>query len=961
MSDQIAILSWDLAGSGVTFRCRDAAGPIMPEVWAIKHPNRELDGLPAVLAPLVGFIENEIAAVNDEQVFLPGEAVAGMPASDLRGLGLPAPMPYTLEVQGCGLVTDSDFRFSYRFIHPNGRPVMGAERLGPVVRAGDVPYVISEPFFSLISAMERFNGLPPIQMSDRMDCLASIQELMPDVVRVGDYFRSIRIVRANAFSLRAFTNRNGQADFDPVPLRTRVVTDSTPEEQSTVAQVLPEAAEKAWREKYRRLPKATRASVAESGWYVVVPEPVRAALEVVRRNQQGSETDRRNFLRTPRAYLRDALSETLSEQELESLFCETDEYSRRVREIGIWKPKILPFIRPASQPWLPPVESGICVDDSRFSIPPDEIEAVITEVQKAMAEEKPEISYSGSSLPATPETIAALEQLRSQFQGRATKTLDKAKSEKVALLILDNLETLEFSPDIRPGKGTLGSPPLCLVSQLLPHQVEGYRWLQDLWISGSRGGVLADDMGLGKTIQTLAFLAWVQEQIPVSDARNKGPILVVGPTGLLRNWKAEHDKHLKSPGLGQLLEAHGGDLRSLRLPNAARGGEFAGGLPVLDVEKLRDADWVLTTYETLRDYQHSFGRIHWLVAVFDEAQKIKNPATLMTDAAKAVNADMVLTLTGTPVENRLADLWSIVDAARPGFLGALKDFIRIYESAAGQNPAPINELRELLTTSKSPAVLLRRMKEDRLEGLPPIEYHTLERTMPTQQARAYEQVVVQAKAQGGAAKMLEALQQLRRISLHPWSRGDETDSDYISYSARMQIAFEILDNIHRLGEKALIFLESLAVQAILAELIQRRYKLKSSPQIISGEVAGPKRLDRVDKFQERTGFDVIILSPRAGGVGLNLTAANHVIHIARWWNPAVEDQCTDRVYRIGQRRPVHIYLPIAIHPDYGDFSFDRQLDMLLQKKRRLSRTVLAPPAASDRDIQDLYNQVVQSK
>jgi hypothetical protein len=118
-------------------------------------------------------------------------------------------------------------------------------------------------------------------------------------------------------------------------------------------------------------------------------------------------------------------------------------------------------------------------------------------------------------------------------------------------------------------------------------------------------------------------------------------------------------------------------------------------------------------------------------------------------------------------------------------------------------------------------------------------------------------------------------------------------------------------------------------------------------------------MERVEEFQERSGFGVMILSPRAGGVGLTLTAANHVIHIARWWNPAVEDQCTDRVYRIGQKNPVHVYLPIAIHPDYGDFSFDKRLDVLLQKKRSLSRTVLAPTAASAEDMQNLYSEVVQ--
>jgi hypothetical protein len=957
MKKEDTILSWSLAHSGVAFQCQDVSGPIAPESWVLKNPKRQSDGMPAILAPLIGLIESGSVTVTTDQVFSPGEVIAGMPPSDLRGLGLPAPMPYTLEVQGRGLVTDPNFRFGYRFIYPNGRPVMGAERSGPLINAGAFSHVISEPFFSLVSAIDRFNSSPPAQIADRMDCLASIQELIPDVIHVGDYFKNIRIVRADGFSLRAFTNRNGQADFDPVLLRSKTKTDLVDDEASIESQVLPVAAEKAWTERFRRLAKPARASAAEAGWYVVVPEPVRAALEVVRKFQQGSETERRSFLRNPRTYLHDALGENLSEQALESLFWETDEYSRRVREIGIWKPKVLPFIRPAAQAWLPPDESGICVDNIPLAVPPEQIDSVIDEVRKAMAQGKAEIEYSGSSLPASGDTIAALEQLKLQVRVKGEKGEEKQPSERVALLILDNLDVLEFSQDVRPGKGMLGTTPSSLMSKFLPHQVEGYRWLQELWISGSRGGLLADDMGLGKTIQALAFLAWVQEQTPGTD--DKRPILVVGPTGLLRNWKAEHDKHLQSPGLGQLLEAHSSGIRMLRLSGAARGGEVAGGLPVLDVERLRGADWVLTTYETLRDYQHSFGRVHWLVAVFDEAQKIKNPATLMTDAAKAVNADVVLALTGTPVENRLSDLWSIVDAVRPGFLGSLKDFIRIYEPTGGGIPEATTELKELLTSRRSPAVLLRRMKEDHLQGLPPIEYHSIERLMPAQQARAYEGAVHEAKTQGGAAKMLEALQHLRRISLHPSPRGDEDDDAYISFSARMQVAFEIMDKIYERKEKALIFLESLAVQGILSELMQRRYNLEFSPQIISGEVAGPKRMERVEEFQERSGFGVMILSPRAGGVGLTLTAANHVIHIARWWNPAVEDQCTDRVYRIGQKNPVHVYLPIAIHPDYGDFSFDKRLDVLLQKKRSLSRTVLAPTAASAEDMQNLYSEVVQ--
>ena len=179
-----------------------------------------------------------------------------------------------------------------------------------------------------------------------------------------------------------------------------------------------------------------------------------------------------------------------------------------------------------------------------------------------------------------------------------------------------------------------------------------------------------------------------------------------------------------------------------------------------------------------------------------------------------------------------------------------------------------------------------------------------------------------------------------------------------SWTKRLSATFDILDEIRKKGHKVLIFLESLDMQPVLAGLIQRRYKLPSQPMLISGKVSGAKRQDRVNEFQKaRKGFDVIILSPRAGGVGLTLTAANHVIHLSRWWNPAVEDQCTDRVYRIGQNREVHVYYPLAIHPAFSDSSFDVRLHSLLEKKRSLSREMLMPPI-DPTDAANLYGQTV---
>jgi hypothetical protein len=174
-------------------------------------------------------------------------------------------------------------------------------------------------------------------------------------------------------------------------------------------------------------------------------------------------------------------------------------------------------------------------------------------------------------------------------------------------------------------------------------------------------------------------------------------------------------------------------------------------------------------------------------------------------------------------------------------------------------------------------------------------------------------------------------------------------------SARFIAALDTLDAISKTGEKALVFLESLDLQAVdqLPVLLQRRYGLARLPMVINGEVSTEKRQDRVNLFQRSPGFDVMLLSPKAGGVGLTLTAANHVIHLSRWWNPAVEDQCSDRVYRIGQEKTVHIYYPMAVLPDAEEHSFDMQLQLLMERKRALARNLLASSAFTKQDYEEL--------
>ena len=206
--------------------------------------------------------------------------------------------------------------------------------------------------------------------------------------------------------------------------------------------------------------------------------------------------------------------------------------------------------------------------------------------------------------------------------------------------------------------------------------------------------------------------------------------------------------------------------------------------------------------------------------------------------------------------------------------------------------------------------------------------------------------------------MLRALAELKTLSLHPSLDAVDHDDAFIAASARLAATFEVLDGVAERGEKALVFVETLDMQTALLPLLRRRYGLAWLPHVISGRIPGRKRQALVQSFQDRSGFDVMLLSPKAGGVGLTLTAANHVVHLSRWWNPAVEDQCSDRVHRIGQEKTVHVHLPLAVHPELGERSFDLKLDALLESKRGLSRQVLMPALFTKDDAASMFNETV---
>ena len=580
-------------------------------------------------------------------------------------------------------------------------------------------------------------------------------------------------------------------------------------------------------------------------------------------------------------------------------------------------------------------------------------------VDQARAEGRSEILPPGFPRPISlPEAEAALSTLGEAMVDVAARRFDPERhttprepaAPRSGLVIKPNIEQLDYEErraalrDVgelspRLPESLKRSPPL------LKHQEKGLAWLQGLWSqapTNCRGALLADDMGLGKTLQLLAFLAELLETNPDLD-----PILVVAPVALLDNWCDEMNKFF-APGTFPTLTLYGPSLAAHRLPRAALDQELAaaGIVHLLRPGWLGGHRVVLTTYETLRDFELPLARVRWSVMVCDEAQKIKNPNAMMARSAKKQNARFKIACTGTPVENSLTDLWNLFDFIQPGLLGSLKEFGTLYrrpiEAKTDAQKARVEQLRDLIAPQT-----LRRTKVEVARDLP--RKLEIPQNLPLSdfQRAHYARAVGDyraAHAQAGAH--LQLLQHLRRLCSDPRpmgqaaAAGESLDQVHLR-SPKMAWLLAALKTIRNRGEKAIVFCEFRDLQRLLQRAI--RDALDFTADIVNGSTTAAAgddngRYRRIRNFQQRPGFGVIILSPLAVGFGLNIQAANHVIHFTRHWNPAREDQATDRAYRIGQTRDVYVHYPMVVGGDFK--TFDEKLHELLLWKRELSHDML---------------------
>jgi superfamily II DNA or RNA helicase len=417
---------------------------------------------------------------------------------------------------------------------------------------------------------------------------------------------------------------------------------------------------------------------------------------------------------------------------------------------------------------------------------------------------------------------------------------------------------------------------------LRPYQVEGFHWLAFLR-RYYLNGILADDMGLGKTVQLLTLLQYAKEQ---PDAPQLDPSLIICPTSCVDNWIDEAAKF-----------THG--LRFARYVGNERTRALAS-----------DADVIVTTYETLRR-DTELTRRSWDYVILDEAQKIKNPITDTARACRSLLARHRLAVTGTPIENRLDELWALFDFLMPGYLGSQARFRRDYEGPITREKS-VGAAEEL--KRKTAPFILRRMKEQVAKDLPPKLYVSRECRLTREQSRLYEQIagegrqqVLEQAKQGGdkltlTMSLLASLTHLKQICCHPGLL--EGDSEHIQLhhrSGKFEVFKETLTERLEIGDKVLVFSQYADMCRIISRYLTEQ---GISHLYLDGSTRNRQALVRA--FQSDPSIKVFVLSLRAAGFGITLTAASTVIHYDRWWNPAVENQATDRAYRIGQKRSVQV-------------------------------------------------------
>ena len=833
--------------------------------------------------------------------------------------------PFTIELESSGWLGSDKFRYFYRFFL--GINEVQLERRGCFVRRSGEIYLLDANAYNLIEAVDTFNRLPAEQKSSGNSLLkfGQVKGLAETIgAKLDQYLTKEKVLIPSRVGLDLIVEPEGRITFAPK-------IDGVPEQGMRHAFLASDDVEDVY-----------AVDDGKGGRIrVVLDEPQREILKRMQRVRHLRGRDKVEVLRDPHSVFDGVAGEI--------------DLGPRVVGIGDF-----PFV---SRPFLDSAGTGIFDSDDidpiqrkninagiecRYSdgsverIPLDSRDKVLelqNRVKTALASGDGTLDIQGKSIVLDEGFVKALDELVNRLLPRKAKAEDKLgpKSGRY-LLIYTNEGELEYQEELKSAaaKIKVELPKSLKTGVLQPHQLNGLEWLQRNFLLERRGCLLADDMGLGKTLQVLAFIAWLIERGELSPAEQDpdiapwNPVLIIAPVILLENetWIDDMRKFFVSSGsvFDPVLVLHGARLNQLR---RSQGRETVIGDAVLDLGRLRQYRIVLTNYETITNYQHSFAQMkeRWTLVVTDEAQEYKTPSTKISHALKSLAPKLRVACTGTPVETRLLDVWNIFDFLQPGsLLGSAAEFRDAFErplAGEGAHSVTVGKLKERLFFGTPHSFVLRRDKSE-LRGLPSKHDHKLECSLSEKQLEWHIDLLNRAHLGGEENHPFALIHYLMRVSQHPAlvPRFEPVEArQAIDQCPKLQIVLDCLRSVKNCNEKALVFTRSVDMQQLLAMALGHEFGI--SIDIINGMTArkgaethsaAKTRQGIIRCFKESRGFNVLVLSPDVAGLGLTLTEANHVIHYGRWWNPAKESQATDRVYRIGQEKEVHVYYPIAHHP-----------------------------------------------
>lgn len=882
-------------------------------------------------------LDNGLAHIESDELKVSYDFIYSMTTYERSALTLPNLYPYVIVIQPKGLLKDKSFQYAVSFRETKLGRRFKFNREYAVLSNKENKYLLQQSQYQLIESIDEYNNIPFEGKTFNGNLIAfdRLKNLSNNAAVVLDkYLKS-----ENVF----------------VPSKLKIEVDRI---DNDLYEVVPTIDSPLSAQFDRYLD--TRDNAPDN---IALTDDNNDRVRVVLDDNKRKTIDtiRNNYHRATSKQLKKLIDNPSSELNPDD--CDLSVfYSDRVIKIGLYRPKIYPFVSPFKSSWLPPsytIEDRVNGTTQLTFATEKELDNFELQVRTAIAKDEPSLTYKNILLNVN-DALSIAKDARKKFEEK--KERDKKKEEeKKVLIVEENAESLGYKVDFRKEAGKknytfFSIPGLNPMIKLKEHQIQGIAWLQNLVNIHAKGCLLADDMGLGKTLQLLSLIDWYDKNHPDSDR----PYLIVAPISLLENWQQEYKKFFLKPRI------------PVRVVTSKFAKHFKKTFDGTFIMNLRQHQIILTNYETVRSYQMNFCAVDYSVIVLDEAQKVKTPGTLVTNSVKALKGEFKVAMTGTPVENTIVDLWCIMDFAVPGLLGNCKEFAAKYQAPLKSEDTDIiqigNEVRKNLGK-----YFLRRLKSDVAKELPEKHIRYMESEMPKVQRDAYVDVIHQAIRERDSAEpakgyMLMCIQKLRAISDHPYlgqERLFNTSVDeLIATSAKLQAIIPVLDSIRNKKEKVILFAERRDTQLILKRVLKIKYNIDAhiingDTPTISSEMFTKGKLSRqqaIDDFQDKNGFNAIIMSPIAAGTGLNVTEANHVIHYSRHWNPAKENQATDRVYRIGQTKDVFVYYPMAVSK--GINTFDQTLDKLLKQKSKLADATLFPSARIEVNSEELFNALV---